>query len=379
MKKLIYSLLGLALLAACAQVEQTDIDKLKAEKDSLGTVAKEVALRMKEIESTLAELDSTVRVNAITAVLVEPQDFSHYFTVYGTVESNKSINLYAESSGQILSINVKRGQNVARGQLLAELDGSVLKQNVVEVEKSLELAKELYEKQSKLWIEDKIGSEVQYLEAKNRKESLETRLETLKAQLAMTRVRAPFSGVIDDIFPKVGEMASPQMPMFRLVNLNDVYLTAAVSEAYVGKIKTGTPAHVTFSSVNEKFDTEVVRVGSFINPDNRTFDVNVSLKENNELKPNMMGAVNLEDYTAKNALVVPSRLILESPNGDSYIYIFEGTGPGVATVTKRMIEAGLSYKGKTEILSGLTGGELVVDKGSRSVKDGQQVRLVNEQ
>jgi RND family efflux transporter MFP subunit len=379
MKKLIYSLLGMAFLVSCGEVEQTNIDKLKAEKDSLGTVAKQVALRMKEIDDKLAEVDSTVRVNNITAVQIKPEDFKHYFKVYGTVESNKSISLYAEASGKILDIKVKKGQNVASGQLLAELDGSVLKQNIAEVEKSLELANEIYKKQSKLWLEEKIGSEVQYLEAKNSKESLETRLQTLKAQLAMTRVRAPFSGVIDDIFPKEGEMASPQMPMFRLVNLNDVYLTADVSEAYVGQISSGTHAHVTFSSINESFDTEVVRVGSFINPDNRTFDVNVSLKDHKQLKPNMMGAVLIQDYENDNTLVVPSRLIMESPEGDSYLFVYQGSNPGIAHVEKRTVTAGMSYKGKTEILSGLKDGEFVVDKGARSVKDGQKVRLVNEQ
>ena len=376
MKKAIYTLLAMSFLAACQTEDVSDLGKLRTERDSLNTVQKEITTRLKEIESKLALVDSNSNLHSVTIVSVNPQPFAHYFKVYGKVESNKSINLYAETSGRINNILVKRGQNVAKGQLLAEIDASILIQNIAEVKTSLELANELYKKQSKLWLEDKIGSEVQYLQAKNNKESLDRRLETLNAQLAMTKVRAPFNGVIDDIFPKDGEMASPQMAMFRLVNLSEVYLTSSVSEAYVGKIAVGTPAKVTFKSLGKTVESDVVRVGNFINPDNRTFEINVALGNDLNYKPNMMASVDLQDYKVDEALVVPTRLVMETSSGESYVYVLEGKGAEIATVKRVIINTGVSYDGQTEVLSGLSGGENVVDKGSRSVKEGQKVRVV---
>ncbi len=376
MKKLLYSLLAVAFLAACQTEGPTELSKLKSEKDSLVEVQKDVTMRIKEIDAQLALLDSTTKLHTVTTIALTPQPFKHYFKVYGQVESNQSINLNSEAAGRITAIHVKRGQNVGKGQLLAEIDASVIRQNMAEVETSLKLANEIYKKQSKLWTEDKIGSEVQYLQAKNNKESLERRLETLNAQLAMTKVRAPFSGVIDEIFPKDGEMASPAMPMFRLVNLSEVYLTASVSEAYVGKVKVGTPASIVFESLGTTVESQVINVANFINPDNRTFEVNISLKKDDNFKPNMMGEVNLEDYAVAQAWVVPTRLIMENTLGESYVYVYEDGKADVSLVKKVPVTLGMSYNGQTEILTGLTGTEMVIDKGSRSVKAGQKVRVV---
>lgn len=366
-----------AVLVACNQPEDnSELGKLKAERDSLNTVQTEVTERIKEIDVELAKRDSTKKLYTVTTLNIQSKSFEHYFTVYGVVESNKSISLFAETSGRIMSINVKKGQSVAKGQLLAKLDSKVLEQNIEEVKKSLELADEIYKKQSRLWLEENIGSEVQYLEAKNNKESLETRLATLRAQLAMTRVRAPFSGVVDEIFPKVGENASPQMAMFRLVNLSDVYLTAAVSEAYVGKVTSGTPVEVLFRSLDKKFPSEIIRVGSFINPDNRTFEVNIGIDKEGEFKPNMMGSVDIQDYSTEKAIVVPSRLVMENTQGESYVYVCAAADDDICTVKKVIIEPGMSYQGETEVLSGINAGDQVVDRGSRSIKDGQKVRIV---
>lgn len=376
MKNGIYTIIFIGLLAACGQEDMNDLAKLKHERDSLSTVQTQAATRIKEIDEALAKLDSTKKLYTVTTIDVVPQPFEHYFKVYGTVESNKSISLYSETSGRILDIKVKKGQNVAKGQLLALLDSKVLEQNIEEIKKSLELANEIYNKQSKLWLEEKIGSEVQYLEAKNSKESLETRLETLKAQLAMTRVRAPFTGVVDEIFPKEGDMASPQAPMFRLVNLSDVYLTAAVSEAYVGKVKMGTPVKVNFQSLGKSFNAEVIRVGNFINPNNRTFDINIGLDTEGDFKPNMMGSVDVQDHSMNQAIVVPSRLVMENTQGQSYVYVCAAQSDDVCTVTKVIIETGMSYQGQTEVLGGIDAGAQIVDRGSRSIKDGQKVRIV---
>ena len=379
MKKIFYYIVPLALLAACQPEDTSTLAKLRLEKDSLSVVQKDLNNLIKNIDAQIEELDSNHNLHTVSVYKLERRNFKHYFKVYGKVESNQSISLYSETSGRIEKISVRRGQKVNKGQLLASIEASVTEQNIAEVKTSLELANEIYKKQSKLWLEEKIGSEVQYLEAKNQKESLDRKLATLQAQLAMSKVRAPFNGVIDEIFPKDGEMASPQMAMFRLVNLGDVYLTASVSEAYVGTIQTGTKAKVTFQSIDYQVENTVSRVGNYINPDNRTFDVNIDLENNTMFKPNMMGSVDIEDYSKDNAIVVPTRLIMENTQGESYIFVYSNPEDKISVVKKTFIKIGMSYQGETEILSGLEGKEILVDKGSRSVKDGQKVKRVTLQ
>ena len=378
MKNALYISFVMALLVACSpqEADKSKLGILKTEKDSLVDLQRTLTQRIKVIDKELSSLDTTVKHSTVTTIGIKPTTFKHFFKVYGVVESNKAITMYSEAAGKIDDIKVERGQKVKKGQLLAVIDASVLMQSRAELETALELAEEIYQKQKTLWIDEKIGSEVQYLEAKNKKESLERKLATVNAQIAMTRIKAPFSGVIDEIFPKEGEMASPQSEMFRLVNLNEVYLTASVSEAYVGKVKVGTPAVVKFTSLGTTLETEVVRVGNYINPNNRTFDINISLDKNTNFKPNMMGSVDLEDYSVENVLVVPSRIIMENTAGKSYVYVFNNKGADLGNVSKTIIEIGKSYNGQTEILSGLTGDEMIVDKGARSVKDGQKVKLV---
>ncbi len=378
MKNIFYISFTIMLFAACSPkaTDSSRLGVLKTEKDSLVNLQRNVAKRIKTIDKELLSLDTTVKHSTITTISIKPTTFKHYFKVYGVVESNKAITMYSESAGKIDAIKVERGQKVKKGQLLAVIDASVLVQSRAELETALDLAKDIYEKQKTLWIDEKIGSEVQYLEAKNKKESLVRKLATVNAQIEMTRVKAPFSGVIDEIFPKTGEMASPQTQMFRLVNLNEVYLTASISEAYVGKVKVGTPANVEFTSLGINLNSDVVRVGNFINPNNRTFDVNISLVKNVNFKPNMMASIDLEDYSVENTLVVPSRIVMENTQGKSYVYIFNKTSGDLGMVAKTMIEIGKSYNGQTEVLSGLSGNEIIVDKGSRSIKDGQKVKWI---
>ena len=324
-------------------------------------------------------LDTTIKFSLVTAVNVEPTAFNHYFKVYGVVESNQAITLMSETSGKIEAIKVERGQRVSKGQLLAILDAAVLQQNKAELETALDLAQKIFKKQERLWVEEKIGSEVQYLEAKNSKESLERKLETINAQIAMTRIRAPFSGIVDEIFPKEGEMASPQVAMFRLVNLSSVYLTADVSEFYVGKVKRGTGAIVEFTNLEDKVESEVIQVGNFINPNNRTFKINVALSGGaNRYKPNMMASVQLNDYSKDSTIVLNSRVVLETTSGESFVYVVENVNDNIGVVRRVLIKTGPSYEGKVEVLEGLGGSEKVIDKGSRSVKSGQKVRLVKD-
>jgi membrane fusion protein, multidrug efflux system len=379
MKKFIYTVLAAAAFFACQPESNSELAKLQRERDSLVEVQSNVKSQLKLIDDQIADLDTTIKFSLVTAVNVEPTAFNHYFKVYGVVESNQAITLMSETSGKIEAIKVERGQRVSKGQLLAILDAAVLQQNKAELETALDLAQKIFKKQERLWVEEKIGSEVQYLEAKNSKESLERKLETINAQIAMTRIRAPFSGIVDEIFPKEGEMASPQVAMFRLVNLSSVYLTADVSEFYVGKVKRGTGAIVEFTNLEDKVESEVIQVGNFINPNNRTFKINVALSGGaNRYKPNMMASVQLNDYSKDSTIVLNSRVVLETTSGESFVYVVENVNDNIGVVRRVLIKTGPSYEGKVEVLEGLGGSEKVIDKGSRSVKSGQKVRLVKD-
>jgi membrane fusion protein (multidrug efflux system) len=332
---------------------------------------------LRNIEQEIISQDSTRRLTTITTRPLSTQPFDHYFTVYGTIEASKSINVYPESSGTIERIAIREGQQVAAGQLLVEMDGRIIEKNIKEVETSLDLATTLYEKQKKLWLEEKIGSEVQYLQAKNNKESLESRLATLRQQLRMTKIRAPFSGVVDEIFPKAGEMATPAMAVLRLVNLSDVYITADISEAYVGRITKGTHAKVYLSNLEKTFDSDVVQVGQFINPANRTFKVQIAVnEETNLLKPNMMASVSINDYHTDEAITVPNSLIQQTPNGQNFVYLVRVFEEEFGEIERVMVDIGMSYNDVTEVTGGLKSTDVLVDKGSRSVQTGQRVRIV---
>lgn len=374
MKKIVLTL-SLAALAACSsEAPQGDLGKLVAEKDSLVQMRSELNAQIAALDAQISLMDTNVRYDMVTSMTVAPEMFLHYFDVFGTVEADKSINLYPMANGKVEKIYVKNGQKVSKGQLLLSLDTDILKSSLKELENGLELAKTLYEKQERLWLNEQIGSEIQYLQAKNNYDGLVQKVKTLQEQIELSEVRAPFAGSIDNIFAKVGELAGPQMPAVRLVNTSGVYVKADVPETYANRVRVGTPANVAFTSMDYEVAAEVLQVGQFIQEGNRTFSINVSLPVANGVKPNQMVHVALQDYRNDAALVVPSSLVQQDVEGNDFIYtLSQVSGASYREVVKTAVETGLSFDGKTEILSGLQEGAVVVDKGSRSVRSGQFV------
>lgn len=352
---------------------------LQQKRDSLKTANTTILAEIKDLEAKIEELDTAKkeRIVHVTSMALKPSRFAHYFTVQGVVEADHNAQLFPEANGKILSINVKEGDKVTKGQTLMVIDSKVVANNIDEVKSRLSLAETVYNKQKALW-DEKIGSEIQYLEAKNNYESLKQSLETLEAQKAMYMVSAPFDGVIDEVVPKVGEMANPMMPAFRLINMNDVYIKADVTEGYLSKIKTGDSVLVKFPSLNKEVWSRIERMGSFINPNNRTFKVRVNLKGTDiNLRPNMLGEVTIRDYVKDSAVVIPSRLIQMTPSGDEFLYSVDDNGERTSA-KKVMIETGISYHNETEILTGLSGNEMLVDKGARSIKEGDAISVGQE-
>lgn len=367
------------MLTACGGPKD-GLTVLQEKRDSLKTVSTEVQAQLRELEVQIEQMDSTKkeRIVHVTSMQLHPKRFAHYFVVQGVVEADHNAQLYPEAAGKILSINVKEGDRVTKGQTLMVMDSKVVANNMEEVKSRLELAETIYNKQKALW-EKEIGSEIQYLEAKNNYQSLKQSLETLQAQKAMYTIMAPFSGVIDEVVPKVGEMANPAMPAFRLINMDDVYIKADVTEGYLGKIKAGDSVQVRFPSMGKDVWSSIERIGSFINPNNRTFKIRVNLKGSGiELRPNMLGEVKIRDYAADSAVVIPSRLIQMTPSGEEFLYSIDNSGEQTSA-QKVMIKTGVSYMNETEVVTGLSGSEVLIDKGARSIKEGDAIAIGQEE
>lgn len=312
-------------------------------------------------------------------LLVNVQDlanekFEHFFQANGTVEAVKEAFISPETNGQIKKIHVNEGQRVNKGHLLVSLNSDIIRSSIDEAKTQLELAQTIYKRQKGLW-DQKIGSEVQFLQAKTNKESLENRLKSLEAQLEMSEISAPVSGIVDDITLKEGELAMPGVQLLRLVNLGKVYINADVSEAYIAKVRNGDNAEVTFPSFpNLKIDTLVHRVGHVVKSANRTFLVQLLLDNNEELlKPNMIAVIRLRDFVAESALAVPSIVIKNDLEG-SYLYILDEED-GKTIARKIYVETGMSEGSRTMVTKGLKPGQKVIVEGYHLVKNGMHVKL----
>ncbi|MDA8570552.1 efflux RND transporter periplasmic adaptor subunit [Schleiferiaceae bacterium] len=376
MKKVFFILSSIALVACGAPDNQSSITDLKTKKEKLMHSRDSINVLLSEVESKIAALDTSKVYDVVTSLEVTPSVFLHYFDVFGAVEADKSINLYTTASGTVEKIYVKNGQRVNKGQLLLSLDTDLMMSSLAELENGLELAKTVFEKQQRLWMDQQIGSEIQFLQAKNNYDGLVQKVKTLKEQIALSEIRAPFAGSIDAVFAKEGQLAGPQSPALRLVNTSGVYVKADVPETYANRVHVGTPANVKFTSMDYQVAAEVLQVGQFIQEGNRTFSINVSLPEAEGVKPNQMVHVALQDYKNDQALSVPASLVQQDVEGNDFIYSLKNiSGTERYKVVKTWVTTGLTFNGRTEIMTGIEAGTVIVDKGSRSVRTGQEVVL----
>lgn len=376
MKKVFFILSSIALVACGAPDNQSSITDLKTKKEKLVNSRDSINVLLSEVESKIAALDTSKVYDVVTSLEVTPDVFLHYFDVFGAVEADKSINLYTTASGTVEKIYVKNGQRVNKGQLLLSLDTDLMMSSLAELETGLELAKTVFEKQQRLWMDQQIGSEIQFLQAKNNYDGLVQKVKTLKEQIALSEIRAPFAGSIDAVFAKEGQLAGPQSPALRLVNTSGVYVKADVPETYANRVHVGTPANVKFTSMDYQVAAEVLQVGQFIQEGNRTFSINVSLPEAEGVKPNQMVHVALQDYKNDQALSVPASLVQQDVEGNDFIYSLKNiSGTERYKVVKTWVTTGLTFNGRTEIMTGIEAGTVIVDKGSRSVRTGQEVVL----
>ncbi|MBX7094186.1 MAG: efflux RND transporter periplasmic adaptor subunit [Flavobacteriales bacterium] len=308
-------------------------------------------------------------------------DFQHYIEIQGTVQADKIANVTAETGGLIRQIVVEKGQKVGAGQTLVILDSDVISKNIEEVKKSLELANFVFEKQKNLH-DQNIGSELQYQQAKNNKERLEQTLQTLEAQRSMSVITAPFDGVVDDIFPKVGEMAAPGMAVIRLINLNKVHIEADVMESYLKSVSKNKLVDVYIRSIDTVIkNAPIVRTGKFINPSNRTFKIQVDVDNNNEmLLPNMVTVLRIKHEVIDSVITVPTGSVLQSSAGVNYVYVVRNEDK--KNIVKKVdVETGPSDDFRTVIYpletarDRVADGDKVVVEGARGVKQGMEVKI----
>ena len=318
--------------------------------------------------------DAADKAIAVEIKDMEHEAFAHYFSANGSVEAVKEAFISPEIMGQVKEIIVIEGERVRKGQLLATLNSNIIEKGISEVKTGLQLARTIYKKRKGLW-EKKIGSEIQYLEAKAQKESMENRLKTLEAQLEMTRIKSPINGIVDEIGKKVGELSTPGMLLLRVVNLDKIYVNADVSEVYLSKIKKGDTVEVDFPSFPDlSIKTKIYQIGNVVNPQNRAFNIKLLLDNVEEkLKPNILAIIKLRDFDSSSALVVPSIIIKKDIRG-SYIYVVKREEKRF-TAQKTYIKPGISEKSSTIINEGLKQGQQVITKGYNLVKNGAEVKI----
>jgi len=360
-----------ALVISCAKEE--GVDAMKTRLTELKNEASTLNTEIKTLETEIAALDpefakSTKKSILITTVAAKKGEFTHFVELTGSVLSKKNVSISSETAGRVLEVPVIEGMRVEKGGLLARIDAESTERNIEEMESNLALATTIFEKQERLW-NQKIGTEIQYLEAKNRMEGLEKNLASMKTQLDKALVKAPFSGTVETVDIRIGELVQPGVPMFQFVGGSDLYIQADVSESFLGVLSKGDSVEVEFPSIGKSIKTRVSSVGGIINPNNRTFKVEVFVPNNSELKPNMISILKINDYQNKESVMVPAHLILADSKGD-YVFTVEN-----GTAKKKYVTRGLTYENETEIKEGLTGTETIIDKGFREVGDNFSVTV----
>lgn len=364
-------ILSMLFLVSCgAKDKQAQLAKLEKQRD-------EITIKINKLRAEISKKEglnpNNKKIVHVTIIEVKPDVFKHYITVQGTIESDKNILIPSQSAGIIKRIYVDKGDNVAKGQLLAELDGSVLESNIAEIKNSLELATNIFERQQRLWNKN-IGTEIEYLQAKNNKENLEKKLQTLNEQYKLTKITAPINGTVDEVIIKEGEAAAAGMSAIRIVQLSNLKIIAALSENYITQIKKGDLVDVELPVLGKQLKLKIYAVSQVINPDNRTFDIEIKIPAYEKgVKPNMLAVLTINDYINYNALTIPQKVVQKT--GEKQFLFAALSENGKWFAQKRNVETGEYYGDKVEVLKGLSQGDYVVTLGFQNLADGQMIAV----
>jgi RND family efflux transporter MFP subunit len=378
-KQLFALLIAATLVVSCGEKNNNQtVDQLIAAKNNKELQARKALIQadLAKIEAALATLNVRKEEALVSVATLKDTVFNHYLDIQGSVNTKENILIQPEMPGTLVSLNVKAGQRVSKGQLLARVDDGGSSQQVASLETQYQLAKTTFERQKNLWSQ-KIGSEIQYLQAQTQMLSLQRSVAQAKAMLSKTEIRAPFSGTIDEVFVERGQVVSagPQ-GLMRIVNLNNMYVSTSIPESYIGKLKVGTQVDVFLTSLNKNYKGKVRQIGNFINPNNRSFGIEVSIPNpENLLRPNQVAKLKVIDYTVKNAIVVPSNVVQEDGKGNQFVFVAANSNGKTATAKKTMVTVGKSSDNLTEILSGLNANDIIVIEGVNTISEGMKLNF----
>ena len=387
MKHIFYIAFLTVLLSACSNSNEQSIEALIAsdntkdiqnKKEELVNEQQVLASKIKQLDAKLESINPDRNVPLITTIIAKSEKFMHYLELQGSVETKENLILTPEMSGILTRVYVKEGDQVSKGQILAKIDDGGLSQQFSSAQIQANLLKTTFDRQKRLW-DQKIGSEIQFLQAKSSYESAVESVNQVRQQLAKSNIRAPFTGVVDDVITEQGNVvAAGQTQLMRIVNLSDMYIETDVPEDYITSINNGKDVEVLFPVLGKKINAKIRQTGNFINPANRTFKVEIAVPNKDKtIKPNLTARLKLNDYTNEEAILIPQSIISENADGGQYIYILEEKEGAKAKAKQLIIETGKTQGDQIEILSGLTVDDEIIKEGARSIKDGQTVKIVS--
>ena len=379
MKKILLLTVFSILFAACSQKENSgNIDNLIESKNLANIQAKRVELQAQitKLDEAIATLDTTKVAALVSIQTLKDTVFNHYLEIQGNVDTKENILVQPEVPGTLVTLNAVAGQRVSKGQILGRVDDGGGSQQLASLENQYALAKTTFERQKNLW-DQKIGSEIQFLNAQTQMISAQKAVAQAKAQLAKTVIRAPFTGVIDEVFVERGEVvAAGAKGLMRIVNLNNMYVSTLVPETYIGKLKVGTVVDVTLNSLGKTYKGKIRQIASSINPSNRSFNIEVALPNpDNLLRPNQVAKLRIVDYISNKAVVVPTNVVQEDGKGNQYVYTITDIKGKTGTAKKVIVQAGKSSNNVTEILSGLSEDDMIVTEGVNTISEGMELNF----
>ena len=379
MKKILLLTVFSILFAACSQKENSgNIDTLIESKNLAEIQAKRVELQAQitKLDEAIATLDTTKVAALVSIQTLKDTVFNHYLEIQGNVDTKENILVQPEVPGTLVTLNAVAGQRVSKGQILGRVDDGGGSQQLASLENQYALAKTTFERQKNLW-DQKIGSEIQFLNAQTQMISAQKAVAQAKAQLAKTVIRAPFTGVIDEVFVERGEVvAAGAKGLMRIVNLNNMYVSTLVPETYIGKLKVGTVVDVTLNSLGKTYKGKIRQIASSINPSNRSFNIEVALPNpDNLLRPNQVAKLRIVDYISNKAVVVPTNVVQEDGKGNKYVYTIADIKGKTGTAKKVIVQAGKSSNNVTEILSGLSEDDKIVTEGVNTISEGMELNF----
>ncbi|WP_372775003.1 efflux RND transporter periplasmic adaptor subunit [Mangrovibacterium sp.] len=368
-KLLLFAIIGL-LLASCAATSDNSPEAKRKQLADYKNDRQTLDEKIKLLEDELDAMRDIEYINVQTLTAV-PQLFEHFIEVTGKVEADQEVNVSPEGAGTITDILVREGDFVKKGTRLATLNTDMLDQSIAEAQISLELATTTFERQKNLW-DQKIGSELQFLQAKSNKETLERRVESLLAQKDMAEVKAPVDGTVDVIFQKRGEIAGPQIPFAKVINISKIKIYGDIAETYLTKVSKRENVLIEFPAIGRQEKGTIDQIGNYIDPHNRTFRVRINLQNpDGMIKPNMISVLKIRDYVADSAIVIPSLLVKHDFRGKYTFIVNDEEQPRKAQ--KVYLKTGVSINNMTEITQGIEAGATIISEGFDQVIDGTPV------